>query len=251
MERTRQTIETLISIPDGMVFVSEEKGKIVGMLGLLGPTRKAYAIGKAEQEALELGSKFTKNVGNSQREFLKQFRKMTDAQKDLARLGVARKIMDDIENTDRIQSYLSVPAVRAIREVFGKKHASRLLKQFRIEQQTKNTNNAFQGSRTTPLAEANKKAQEDANIIANAATGNAPGTVKAMTDRVKRGITQRNANELARLWTTTDKKFQDNILRQLSKSQRDRLRRLLREQTIANTGSILAERGVSNVLGIE
>ncbi|MCP4384397.1 MAG: hypothetical protein GY798_23805, partial [Hyphomicrobiales bacterium] len=60
--------------------------------------RTRYADGKAAQEALELGEKFSLRLGANQRQLIAKFDKMDKPQQELFRLGLARALKDQIGN---------------------------------------------------------------------------------------------------------------------------------------------------------
>ncbi len=199
--------------------------------------RDTYAFGMDAQDALKMGEKYVRTVGSKQREFLREFNRMTEPQKKLARLGVARKIMDDIQSSSKFDQYLNNEASESIMKIFGKSQGRKLLRQLRIERRTQITNNSFAGSRTTPLSENIQEGLETARIGGNALLGRFSKALEAAGDRFIRGVNSRNSDEIAQMWMTTNPTQQREILRRLNKAQKRGLRRIIRTHGVSTAAA--------------
>lgn len=210
--------------------------------------RDTYAFGMDAQDALKMGEKYVKTVGSKQREFLREFSKMTEPQQKLAQLGVARKIMDDIQTSSRFDQYLTGEATESIMKIFGKRQGRKLLRQLRIERRSQLTNNSFAGSRTTPLSENIQEGLETARIGGNALLGRFSKALEAAGDRFIRGVNSRNSDEIAQMWMTTSPAQQREILKKLSKAQKRGLRRIIRTYGISTAAAGGAGQAAGNMV---
>lgn len=168
-----------------------------------------FSEGKAGQAAIESGEKLALRAGGKQRQIMAQFDKMTTEQKELFRLGFVRQLQDRVANkregADVAKELNTDGMKRLITRVFPKKQANRLIQDIEREAITTDTlRGVFQGSRTAPLLEDMNQLKQDASLAANLLTGNVAGTWKDLSDRVMRGLNEKQSEEIIKLLTNTD-----------------------------------------------
>lgn len=175
-----------------------------------------FADGKAASRAFKMGTDMTGRAGGKARDLMRRFNAMSDAEKDMFRLGFAQDLMDKVANkrdTVNITLQFQTPAARSqIRHVFGDK-ADDLLEAIEREATgTETLRQIFSGSRTTPLAEDIEKITEGAELAGDAITGNLFGVLRKAGQQVGRGIGQRQSREILDISTAT---APDEILKSL------------------------------------
>lgn len=167
-----------------------------------------FSEGKAGQAAIELGETIALRAGGKQRAAMAKFSKLSEEQKELARLGLARQIMDRVTNkreSHDVTQELSTDSVnRVLGKVFPDKSGQRLIRDMEREGITTDTlRDVFGGSQTAPRLQDLGKLQEDAALVGNIVTGNIPGTIKQAADRIMRGLNEQQSREIIQLLTNT------------------------------------------------
>jgi hypothetical protein len=183
-----------------------------------------FSEGKGGQAAIELGEKMALRAGGEQRKAITKFDKLNKDQKELARLGLIRQIMDRVENKgeghDVTQQFSTDAAKRIIMKVFPGQRGQRLIRDIEREGITSDTlRGVFSGSRTAPLMEDMKQLGQDAALVGNMLSGNIPGTIRQAADRIMRGLNERQSEELTKLLTNTNQAELLPILDRLQKAK--------------------------------
>ena len=218
--------------------------------------RRAFADGRAAEEALDAGQRFAQRVGVAQRRQLEAFNRMNAAQKELFRLGAAQRLNDDILNASQTANiaarFLRPGAQQQIRTVFGRDAGDALVQRFRFSQVGSRTRAQFlTGSRTAPLLEDLSEQAGQARIAVDALTGNIPGLAANALERLRRGVSERNADAIIGVLLETNPTVQRRILARLVEAG-ESLENVARLQQAAaiGTGAALGT-GAGRLLGSE
>lgn len=196
-------------------------------------TRLQWADGMAQENALRLGQQFTTRLGARQRTLLREFDRMSEPAQELFRLAVARSLRDAIDNprAGNLAGRLSTPGARSqLRRVLGAERADRFVDEMEaLSTQSQTRNLLTQGSRTDVLREEQRAFEEGADVAANIGTLNLRGLARNAVDRLRRGISDRNAEEIVNLLLEQDpdriREILTNIERQGRRITRQRARR--------------------------
>lgn len=194
-----------------------------------------FSEGKAGQAAIELGENVALRAGGKQRAAMAKFDKLSEEQKELARLGLARQLMDRVANKreghDVTQELSTEGTKRVIAKIFPGKRGQRLIRDMERESITSDTlRDVFSGSRTAPLMEDMKQLGQDAALVGNVLSGNISGTIKQFADRIMRGLNEKQSQEIITLLTNTK---QQDLLPLLDKLQKAK-GRLSEGQSVMN-----------------
>lgn len=198
-----------------------------------------FSEGKAGQAAIELGEKIALRAGGKQRQAIAKFDKLSEEQKELARLGLARQLMDRIANKreghDVTQELSTEGTKRIIARVFPGKRGQRLIRDIEREGITSDTlREVFGGSRTAPLMEDMKQLGQDAALVGNLMSGNVGGSLREAASRIMRGLNEQQSKEITQLLTNTRQEDLLPILDALQKAK----------------GKLLEGQSVGGVLGV-
>lgn len=180
--------------------------------------RKNYATGMGEfgeQGALEAGANLTAKLGAPAREALRGFGDYTAAQKELFRLGFARKLMDQAANKQiggAVANQFNSPAVREIVETLYPKSDAALYKQGQkllrdLSRETITTstkNDVMVGARTAELGSDMGRMAEGAQAAADFATGRYGRMLENLSTRLTTQLGRRGAKEVLNILTETD-----------------------------------------------
>lgn len=177
----------------------------------------AAADGFAAQRALELGSEFAGRMNTKMREHLETFKSMSDPEKALYKIGLARALNDRLMNkqlTHDLTQELRLPAARqALREILGKKDADNFFKIIDREATTTQTYRSQFGSQTQPL----KEAQSDLNWAPQFESAwqmmNPSKIAEQVAIRLARTMQEKRNQQLLDIMTTDDPVRQLDILR--------------------------------------
>lgn len=177
----------------------------------------AAADGFAAQRALDLGAEFATRMGTKMRGDLDLFRSMSDPEKNLYKVGLARALNDILANrqlTHDLTKELRLPGARAaIREILGKKDADRFFNIVDREAVTTQTYRSQFGSQTTPL----KEAQADLNWAPQFESAwqmmNPKKIAEQAAIRIARGLQEKRNQQLLDIMTTDDPVRQLELLR--------------------------------------
>lgn len=177
----------------------------------------AAADGFAAQRALEAGSEFAGRMNTKMREHLETFRSMSDPEKALYKIGLARALNDRLANkqlTHDLTQELRLPGARqALREILGKKDAEKFFKIVDREATTTQTYRSQFGSQTTPL----KEAQSDLNWAPQFESAwqmmNPRKIAEQAAVRLARTMQEKRNQQLLDIMTTDDPVRQLDILR--------------------------------------
>lgn len=181
-------------------------------------TRQAYAEGKLAEEALTAGRGFVMRAGQRADDVLKSFEKMQPEQQELFRIGMGQAMKDMMANkqaTHDLTASLRTPAAQeAYRRVLGSDKASRFVRGILEEAEvTRSSRFLTEGSRTTPLAEAQKKLLEEEQFVSDVISLKPMGLLSGVAKRMARALAERNNEKLADILTTTDEGAQLRALR--------------------------------------
>ncbi len=179
--------------------------------------RKAYAQGQGEfgsEGALQAGRDLTNRLGERTDEALREFDNMTSAQKDLFRLGFARKIQDDAANPNLgnavANKYRNQATEEIVKRVWSgnkdlESQGAALLRNLKREAiTTKTKNDVLAGARTAELGGDMGRMMEGAQAAADVATLNLSGIMKNLSTRLTTQLGQRGAAETMKILTETD-----------------------------------------------
>jgi len=180
--------------------------------------RRNYATGKGEfgeEGALEAGADLTAKLGAPAREALRGFDEYTAAQKELFRLGFARKLMDQAANKQiggAVANQFNSPAVREIVEkLYPKsdpalyKQGQKLLRDLARETITTSTkNDVMAGARTAELGSDMGRMMEGAQAAADLTTGRWGKLLENLSTRLTTQLGRRGAKEVLNILTETD-----------------------------------------------
>lgn len=227
------------------------RDEIYDTVGKANPAWRAandrFAQDISGERAIELGRDLALRLGSPQREALAAFRKLPAEQQALVRHGLAGKLRDEIFNPSagtNIAERLSRKGTRdVLLTILGRKQATPFLKALEREKATTVTHREFQGSRTTPLAEDIAQFREGTEITGNLLTGRIYQALAGVYNRVIRGVTEQNADDVIRQLLETDPAQVRAILRRVTDAERrmvvDHIRRVHR--SMATTTGVGAE----------
>jgi hypothetical protein len=147
-------------------------------------------------------------AGGKQRDIIAKFDKLNAEQKDLFRLGFIRQLQDKVLNKGEghdVTAQLSNEGMyRLILRIFPHKQGQRLIRDIRREGITTDTlRDVFGNSITARLTQDQNSLAQDAALVGNVISGNVPGTIKQATDRIMRGLNERQSREITTLLTNT------------------------------------------------
>lgn len=181
------------------------------------PIRTKYAQMKGEfgsEGALEMGRELTNRLGEKTDDALREFSKMTPAQKELFRLGFSKNLLDMAANTQIGGAVANKFNTNATREIiqklyFGDKTLVRqgqdLLRNLRRESiTTKTKNDRLAGSRTAELESDMSRMTEGAKAAADIATGRFGAILSNLATRLTTQLGRKGAAEVSRLTSITD-----------------------------------------------
>ncbi len=176
-------------------------------------TRAAYRQGMAQLEALEAGR--TAGVSNARpaREIMANAGAYGPAEQQAFRVGMGDAIADTV-NVRNPYHDASLPlsgtvASNRIRDVLGGRVADQIGQEAAV---ARNTRDIIQGSRTAVLGEEIAELTEPARAAASMFSGNPMAMANAVGERIMRAVRSGNAEQLARLLTTTDQRTMIRIL---------------------------------------
>lgn len=178
--------------------------------------RRSYAQGQGEfgsEGALQAGRDLTNRLGERTDEALRDFDKMTAAQKELFRLGFARKIQDDAANPQFgnavANKYRNQATEEIVKRVWSGNKAledqgKALLRNLKREAiTTKTKNDVLAGSRTAELQGDSERLMQGAKAAADVATLNFSGILQNLSTRLTTQLGQRGAAETMKILTET------------------------------------------------
>jgi hypothetical protein len=177
-------------------------------------TLASYRTGRAGPEAMEAGRAMTTKLGAPvNRETLREFDRMTPAQRQLFRIGFAQSLIDKVGDrrfgADAVSQFDTPNTQAMIRRIWPDNEApgiaERLIHELQTEGITTRTrNDILAGSRTAPMKSDMDHMMEGANMVADLATGNPLGLRKTLMKRLAYHIGRRQAGAIADVTSETD-----------------------------------------------
>jgi hypothetical protein len=186
--------------------------------------RERYAEGKAAQEALDAGRSFLARHGQSADEMMAGFRGMSPTEKQLFLLGHGQHIRDMLANkqpSHDLTAALRTPGAKSIyQELLGNKKGSQFVKDVEEEHAITNAGRFLtEGSRTTPLAQAQKKLMENEQIVADALTMSPHHMLRHIAARLARHMAGKNSAEIIKMLTTHSEPEMMQALQEIEAAQ--------------------------------
>lgn len=228
------------------------------------PIRERYAQMKGEygeEGALQAGRDLTNRLGQKTDDALREFSRMTAAQKELFRLGFARNIMDMAANPQIGGAVANRFNTRATREIISKlfkgdkdleARGSELIRNLRREAiTTKTKNDVLSGSRTAELENDMGRLMEGAQAAADISTGRFSALLKNLSTRLTTQMGRRGATETMRILTETDPAQLLPLLNRLAKAAKTSGERRAYVAALREFRALGGAQGVSAVTGQE